>query len=138
MPWKYICDNCGHTIFPNEKLEQEECRICGATIEAEDLAERPKAGNFQNVEMKNGTLTIEIEEGGITSLEDVDEVRLNVLGDEIALIKNPDFAEFFTIEDYEREDDAVDLYFEPKERKELLEKIEELRKMKSTSESEQD
>lgn len=85
--------------------------------------------------MEGGTLTIDVEEGGITSLEDVDEVRLNVLGDEIALIKNPDFAEFSTIEDYEREEDTVDLYFEAEERQELLEKIEELREMKSTSES---
>lgn len=69
-------------------------------------------------------------------MEDVEEVRLNVLGDEIALIKNPDFAEFSTVENYEREDDAVDLYFEAEERQELLEKIEELRKMKSSSSSE--
>ncbi len=131
-----MCDNCGHTIFPNEKLEQEKCRICGSPIEPEDLARGPKPGNFQNIKMEDGTLTIDIEEGGVTSLEDVEEVRLNVLGDEIALIKNPDFAEFSTVENYEREDDAVDLYFEAEERQELLEKIEELRKMKSSSSSE--
>lgn len=157
MPFDYVCDECGFKIHPRKRYETEKCRICGETVEPEYICricgetlsmeelskysvcpnceepipeERVETGHYKGVTMEDGKLTIEIEGWEFTSLEDIHEVSLNIFGVEIGRIENPDFAEFSSIENYEKTDDGVDLHFGPEENEELLKKIENVKKSK--------
>ena len=158
MPWKYRCKNCGSQMQPEKRLEDDKCRICGETLEPRYICENcghlmfpgrdsksfrcPECGepvseetvesaSYERITMEGGELTVEVEGGQTTTFEAVEEVSLNFLGFEFGRIRNPDYAEFSTIRDYERTEDGVDLHFQPEEKEELLKSIQKLRNLKS-------
>ena len=164
MPFKYVCENCGSQIQPRKRFKDEKCRICDAPVKPQYTCgkcghklsyseilkhdncptcdepipkERLKLGPSNEATLKNGKLTVDISGGEFTSLEDINEVSVNILGVEIGRIENPDFAEFKSISDYEETENGVDLHFGSDEEEEFLEKLEKIKQSKK-KESEKD
>ncbi len=164
MPFKYICENCGSQVHPKKRFKEEKCRFCGSpikpvytcnkcgkTLTYEEILkydncpscdepipkEKLKLGRSNKAMLENGKLTIDIAGGEFTSLGDIEQVSLNILGVEIGRIDNPDFAEFKSIDDYEETEDGVNLHFGSEEEEEFLEKIEKLKKSREKKSEEE-
>ncbi len=95
---KYVCDSCGHVMVPKKGSKSFRCPECGETISAEEV----EPSSYDRVTMDGEKLTVEVEEGETTTLDDIEEISLNFLGFELGRVRNPDHAEFSTVEDYER------------------------------------
>lgn len=140
-------------MYPEEKLEVEKCKICGEPVkpaetstytsaesvldkfkeelekDKEKMEEKLESGSSKLAKMEDGELTLEIEDGEVAeSIEEVDEISLKVFGREIGRIKNPDYAEFPNIQNVEKAEDGVELHFQSPQEKEVIDKIESLRK----------
>lgn len=136
---RYICGYCNHGISSDEISEDYTCPYCDRPIPKEvvdsgyfDKASESAEGSFDKVTIKGDEMTIQMEDNEIVSLEGVEEVSLNTSDENIARVVNPDFAEFSTVEKYERSGDDVELYFQGRmrfraeEKKEILDKIKEV------------
>ncbi len=153
MSFKYICEGCGSKFRPQKRYKEEQCRICDEDLKIEyvcpncdrllegkevknhvecPVCDRPIPKDKVDVEksgkvvLRNGKLTVDIDGKDFVSLEDIDEISLNILGVEIGMVKNPDFAEFNSIEDFEKTEEGVDLSLNAEGEQDLMEKLEGL------------
>jgi len=162
MPWRYLCEECGQELNPEKKFKEDKCRTCGKPVEPKYICpncghlwcpkgrslrgrcpncgsqisdEEVESKSYEKVTMKDGEMTLNVKGGGKTQLEAVEKISLNIWGEKIARIENPDYAEFSIIEDFEETEDGVDLHFQPQEMDKLLEKIKQLKELKSSSDN---
>ncbi|KXB06888.1 hypothetical protein AKJ51_02610 [candidate division MSBL1 archaeon SCGC-AAA382A20] len=154
MTFEYICENCSTKRYPSVRYKEEKCNICGRLVRPQyicsecyrklsyeeilDYNECPSCGepipkeriaweSESTAILKNGTLTVDIEGEESIHLENIREIDLNVMGSSFARVENPKFAEFASVDGYEKMESCVDLYFGNEKDSEIFERIEKLK-----------